>query len=72
MTRAAPSNENDRLPAADVLAYSMKDAARATGLSRSTLYCLVERGDLRTFKIGTRTLILRRVLEAFLERQAAA
>lgn len=54
------------------LSYGISDACRVTGLSRSTLYRLIDHGDIETFKIGTRTLVLRRVLEAFLERQAAA
>jgi excisionase family DNA binding protein len=56
----------------DKLSYGIKEAAAALGLSRATLYRLIGRGDLPTFKIGTRTLILRRTLEAFLELRMAA
>lgn len=56
----------------DKLAYRMDEAAAAIGLSKPTLYRLVERGELTTFKIGHRTLIKREVLEALIERKAAA
>lgn len=59
-------------PANDKLAYRMDEAAKAVGLSKATLYRLVEKGELRTFKVGHRTLIRREVLVAFLERQEAA
>lgn len=56
----------------DKLAYRMDEAAAATGLSKPTLYRMVRRGELTTFKVGQRTLIRREVLVAFLERQEAA
>ncbi len=56
----------------DKLSYRIDEACAATGLSRPTIYRLVERGELRTFKVGTRTLIMASVLEAFLRRQAEA
>ncbi|PHX93247.1 MAG: hypothetical protein CK542_04530 [Acidimicrobium sp.] len=39
------------------MAMSPRDAARAIGISRSTLYRLIQRGGLRTVKIGRRTLV---------------
>ena len=39
------------------IAYSVKEAQRATGLSRSFLYILMKRGDLAYTKIGTRRVI---------------
>ena len=38
-------------------AYSTSDAAKAIGISRSTLYQLVRRGDLEVLHIGTRALV---------------
>lgn len=37
--------------------YSLHQAEAALGVSRSTLYRLMERGQLRTVKIGDRRLI---------------
>lgn len=54
------------------LSYRVDEACTVTGLSRPTLYRYIERGELRTFKVGTRTLIMASVLEAFLRRQAEA
>lgn len=53
------------------LSYGIKEACDATGLSRPTIYRLIEKGELHPIKVGTRTLLLRKDLEAFLERQAA-
>lgn len=63
---AAFSNENHPL------SYGIREACAATGLGRSTLYRLIDEGQIKTFKIGARTLILYRVLQDFLERRAAA
>lgn len=52
------------------LSYRIDEACESTGLSRQTIYRLIDRGELTTFKVGTRTLIMASVLEGFLERQA--
>jgi len=39
------------------MAMSPRDAARAIGISRSTLYRLIQQGRVRTVKIGRRTLV---------------
>jgi excisionase family DNA binding protein len=39
------------------MAYSIKDAAVAVGISRSALYKVMANGDLSTIKIGSRRLI---------------
>jgi excisionase family DNA binding protein len=54
----------------DKLSYSVREATAALGISRATLYRLMERGEIRSFKIGTRTLMMRGELEAFLGRHA--
>jgi len=38
-------------------ALSIQDAAAYTGLSRSTLYRMIDRNELSSFKIGIRRLI---------------
>lgn len=48
------------------LAYSIPGAVRATGLARTRLYALIERGDVAAFKIGRRTMIRADSLQAFL------
>lgn len=60
------------IAATDKLSYRMDEAAEATGLSKATLYRLIERGELTTLKVGTRTLIRREVLQAFLARAETA
>lgn len=42
---------------AERLAYSVADAARVTGLGRTTLYALMADGTLPSRKIGKRRLI---------------
>lgn len=54
----------------DKLSYRIDEAVKATGLSRSSLYRVIARGDLKTFKVGTMTLIMADALQAFLERQS--
>jgi len=40
-----------------VLAYRVNDAAKVAGLSRSSLYCLMGDGKLRSVLVGGRRLI---------------
>ncbi|ATC26473.1 helix-turn-helix domain-containing protein [Caulobacter vibrioides] len=60
------------IAASEKLSYRMDEAAEATGLSKATLYRLIERGELTTLKVGTRTLIRREVLEGLLQRLEVA
>jgi excisionase family DNA binding protein len=53
--------------ASQLLAYRIEDAAAAIGISRSTMYEFVKDGRIPARKIGSRTVIRRRDLEAFLE-----
>jgi excisionase family DNA binding protein len=46
-------------------------AARAIGVSRSTLYALLDRGDLRDRRVGGRRFITKRELRRFCEGAAA-
>jgi len=49
------------------LAYSVKDAVKITGMSRSRLYEELKAGNLVAKKIGRRTLIPHESIEAWLE-----
>jgi excisionase family DNA binding protein len=55
------------------VALSVTDTCKATSLSRSRVYELIESKELPSLKVGGRRLILLRDLEAFLEaaRQVA-
>lgn len=52
------------------LSVSVDESARLIGVARSMMYELLARGDLQSFKIGRRRLILVKDLEAFIDRQA--
>lgn len=41
----------------NLLANRIQDACRRLGVGRSTLYELIKAGEIRTIKIGTRTLV---------------
>ena len=49
------------------LAYSIPAAAGAIGVSKATVWRIIAAGDLKTFKIGCRTLIRADVLQAFVD-----
>lgn len=49
------------------LAYSIKEASRATSLGRTRLYQLIAAGQLTVIKIGSRTLIPAHSLHKLLE-----
>ncbi|MEM9966209.1 MAG: helix-turn-helix domain-containing protein [Asticcacaulis sp.] len=52
----------------DRLTYRVNEVIALTGLSRSTLYRLVAKGELPLVKVCGRTLIARSDLEAMLGR----
>jgi excisionase family DNA binding protein len=49
------------------LAYTVKEAIRATGIPKSTLYEEISAGRLASRKMPGKTLLLRADLERFLE-----
>ncbi|WP_442253496.1 helix-turn-helix transcriptional regulator [Stenotrophomonas pavanii] len=57
--------------ALDPLLHRIPDACRRLSVSRTTLYELIKAGEIRSIKIGTRSLIpevdLQRVLSSRLE-----
>jgi excisionase family DNA binding protein len=48
------------------LAYTMRDAARALGVGKTTLYGLIGTGQIEARKIGAKTLIPAPSLQAYL------
>lgn len=54
------------------LAYSIEEAAVALGIGRTLLYKLIKAGEIRVVKVGDRTLLPVREVEAFLLRQGGA
>jgi hypothetical protein len=60
ITSPPTANENPKV------AFTIKEAVRASGLSRSLLYIAIGRGALRARKFGARTVILDSDLRQFL------
>jgi len=50
------------------LAFDTNEAARQLGVSRSTLYCLLQSGELASVRIGRRRLVPAVALDEYLER----
>lgn len=53
-------------------AFTVADAVKYSSLSRSRLYELMRSGDIASFHVGGRRMILRQALDAFFARQASA
>lgn len=53
------------------LAIGIEDAARSIGVARSAIYEIVARGEIPSFKLGRRRMILMRELDAYINRMAA-
>lgn len=52
------------------LAYSVDEAAQALGVSRSTMYKLIQRSDFPTLRVGGRRMISAELLAEWVRRQA--
>ena len=52
------------------LALGIDDAATAIGVARSAMYAIVARGEIESFKLGRRRLILAKTLDAYINRVA--
>lgn len=53
------------------MTYRIDEVAEMLGLGRTTIFKLLEQGDLRRVKVGARTLILASDVDALVHRQAA-
>lgn len=51
-------------------ALTLDNAARFSGLSRSRIYELMGAGDLKSFKVGNRRMIMLDDMKAFLDQAA--
>lgn len=51
-------------------ALTIDNAARFSGLSRSRIYELMGTGDLKSFKIGSRRMIMLNDMKGFLDQAA--
>jgi excisionase family DNA binding protein len=56
----------------EILAYTVADAARVSGIGRTTLYELLGRGEIQARKAGGRTLIPAESLRDYLKNLPAA
>jgi excisionase family DNA binding protein len=50
------------------IAFSIRDACKASAMGRSSIYKLIKSGELRARKHGTRTLILASDLQRWLNK----
>ena len=50
------------------LAHPIKNACQRVGLGRTAFYALISSGEIRTFKIGTRTLVPESELQKLVDR----
>lgn len=57
-------------PYLEPAAFSVADAVRYTGLSRSRLYELIRDGQIASFNVGGRRMFLRSALDAFFAKLA--
>lgn len=55
--------------AIEPISMRIPDACRFTGISRSTLYLLIARGEVEIVKMGAATLVLTESLRELIERQ---
>ena len=60
-------NQIHQVPA---LALGIDEAARVIGVARSMMYEIVARGEIESFKLGRRRLILVKNLDAYINRVA--
>lgn len=67
MVKKFSDNNIDKVSAHEFLAYSVDDVTSITGICRQRIYDALNRRDLRAKKSGSKTLILKQDLLAFLD-----
>lgn len=50
------------------VAYSVSEVLKTVGISRTTFYALAKSGQIKVRKVGTRSFVLAKDLDAWLER----
>lgn len=55
--------------AIEPISMRVPDACRFTGISRSTLYLLISRGEIEVVKMGSSTLVITQSLRDFIEKR---
>ena len=65
-------NHTALAPAPSQLSYTVQQAAATLGIGRTTLYALIQDGELKPVKIRMRTLLLHDDLVALLGRRRPA
>jgi excisionase family DNA binding protein len=68
---AATVTELVERPVTPPLSVSVDEAARLLGLGRSNVFKLLESGEIRSVKVGSRRLVPRKALEEFLAEHGA-
>jgi excisionase family DNA binding protein len=53
------------------LAFSIADACKVLGVGRTTLYAAIKRDELKSVKVGRRTLITAEALKTWLNSRAS-
>ena len=56
----------------DSYTLTIPDTVRASGMSRSRVYTLLNEGELQAIRVGRRTLVLNSSLREFIDRQPRA
>lgn len=54
------------------ISMTVEDAVQYTGMARSRIYRLLKSGELTSFKLGGRTMLLRATLDSFILNAAAS
>ena len=70
MPSSHPAQDRPEAPAAGCLTYSIDDVAALLGISRSTAYECVRRGELPARRFGRRVVVMRRELKELLAKPA--
>ena len=65
-------NNTAPAPAPSQLSYNVKQAAAVLGIGRTSIYALIQEGELKPVKIRMRTLLLHEDLIALLARSRPA